>query len=148
MKIICENGFYKFYPQKIGDIMRFQKKYSVALVNCEDYFTFKVLADLPNYSFTAQPYSLLAPGIVNYAGKRDEVMAKNGYIYYQGTESLVLKNTFVKRMNYEFSNYIIMDNLPQAYCYDAKGIISGFSGFIDIDFMKYKIERFFYEAIL
>jgi len=147
MKIICENGFYKFYPQKIGDIMRFQKKYGVALINCDDYFTFKVLADLPNYSFVGHAYSELNLGLKNYAGTREKVMAENGYLYYQSTKGLVHKRTFVKRMNYEFGNYIIMDNLPQAYCYDAKGIISGFSGFIDIDYMKFKIERFFYENI-
>ena len=147
MKIICKKGFYKFFPQNIGEVMRFQKKYGVALYECDDYFTFKVLSELPNYSFIGHRYSGLTVGLVNYAGKIEEVMEKNNYIYDQGLQGLILKNTFVKRMNYNINNYIFMSELPQAYCYDTNGIISGFEGFVDVDYMKFKIERFFYENI-
>jgi hypothetical protein len=147
MKIICKKGFYKFFPQNIGEVARFQKKYGVVLYECDDYFTFKVLSELPNYSFIGHRYSGLTVGLVNYAGKIEEVMEKNNYIYAQNLQTLILKNTFVKRMNYNINNYIFMSELPQAYCYDTNGIISGFEGFVDVDYMKFKIERFFYENI-
>ncbi len=147
MRIVCENGFYKFYPDEINEIKRFQTKYGVNLVQCEDYFTFSVLAELPNFSFIGHSYSGFLPGIVNYAGKREEVLAQNGYTYFQATKSLVLKGSFFQKMKYSFSNYIVMENLPQAFCYDENGVITGFNGFCDVDFMRFKIERFFYASI-
>jgi hypothetical protein len=145
MRIVCENGFYKFFPHYVGDIRRFSNKYGVELVQCEDYFTFKILAELPNYSFAGHPYGGLI-ATVNYAGKREEVMAKNGFTYYQSTQ-LLAPTTFVKKMDYSVSNYIVMDSLPQAFNYDVNGVITGFSLILDIDFMKYKIERWFYADI-
>jgi hypothetical protein len=56
------------------DIRRFSNKYGVELVQCEDYFTFKILAELPNYSFAGHPYGGLV-ATVYYAGKREEVIA-------------------------------------------------------------------------
>ena len=147
MRIICRNGFYKFFPQEIGEIRRFETKYGLDLVQCEDYFTFQVLADLPNYSFVAHPYSGVLLGTANYAGSREEVLAANGYTFYQATKGLVLKGSFLKKMDYEYSNFLFMTTLPQAYCYDLNGIISGFNGFCDVEFMRFKIERFFYESI-
>jgi len=147
MRIICQNGFYKFFPQEVMDISRFNRKYGVELVECEDYFTFKALAELPNYSFTGHPYSSIL-GTVNYAGKREEVMAENDYTFYQKTQTLVPKNSFIEYLNYDNSNYIVSEFLPQAYASDKnKTRITGFSGLVDLDFMKYKIERFFYENI-
>lgn len=148
MKIICQNGFYKFFPQEIGDIVRFNAKYSVDLVECDDYFTFKALADLPNYSFVGHPYSLLI-GTTNYAGKREEVMAENGYTFFLKTQTLVPKNSFFQYIDYNYSNYIVSEFLPQAFAFDKNKIrISGFVAFLDLDFFKYKIEKFFYPDLL
>jgi len=147
MRIVCEKGFYKFFPQDVVEVARFERKLGAKLVECEDYFTFTKLAALPNFSFIGQLYSAPLLGLVNYAGKREEVMAKNGYMYSVLTNQIVLKITFVKRMNYEVNNYIFLNTLPQAYNFDEYGIISGFHGFVDVDIMKFKIERFFYENI-
>jgi hypothetical protein len=147
MIIICQKGFYKFFPQEVLDISIFKRRYGVDLVECEDYFTFKVLAELPNYSFVGHPYSGLL-GTVNYAGNREEVMAENGYTFYQKTQTLVPKNSFIEYLNYDISNYIVSQFLPQPFAFDKnKKRITGFSGLVDLDFMKYKIERFFYENI-
>ena len=148
MRVICNNGFYKFYPQEIGEIRRFGDKYGIDLVQDGDYFTFTTLAELPNYSFKNHIYSGLFLGTVNYAGDKDDVMAKNGYTFYQETNNLILKSAIFNKMRYNYSNYIYMSTLPQAYSYDDFGIITGFSGFIDIDFMRFKIERFFYVKTL
>lgn len=147
MRIVCENGFYKFFPDNIGEIRRFQSKYGVNLLQCEDYFTFEVLAELPNFSFAGQIYSGIFPAIVNYAGSREEVLAANGYTYYQATKSLILKASVFLENKYSLSNFFFSDTLPQAYSYDSNGIMTGFNGFCDVDFMRFKIERFFYESI-
>lgn len=149
MRVVCEKGFYKFYPQEIAEIARFQTKYGVDLVECEDYFTFQVLADLPNFSFKGQLYSGIFPALVNYAGRREEVLAENGYCYYQKTKSLILASAISDKLVYHYDNFFISDSLPQAYSldYKSKTKITGFSGIIDVAFMRFKIERFFYENI-
>tara|TARA_R110000787_G_scaffold130064_1_gene241983 strand:- start:2193 stop:2636 length:444 start_codon:yes stop_codon:yes gene_type:complete len=147
MRIVCLNGFYKFYPQNIAEVRRFQVKYGKPLVQCKNYFTFPILAELPEYSFFGQNYSGSLPALVNYAGKKEEVLSANGYTFYQPSQGLVLKGSFLQKMNYSFSNFFHMDNLPQAFNYDDIGIITGFNGFVDVDYMIYKIERFFYEDI-
>jgi len=147
MRVICEKGFYKFFPQNIGEINRFQVKYGKNLVQSDDYFTFPVLANLPNFSFAGQIYSGNILATVNFAGKKEQVMAANGFTFYQPTQDLVLKSSIFKKMDYSFTNFLLMSNLPQAYCYDENGIINGFNGFIDVDFMRFKLERFFYENI-
>jgi len=146
LRINCEKGFYKFYPQNIAEVARFQVKYGKDLVQVDDYFTFAALASLPNFSFIAHPYGSLV-GLANYAGERAKVMAQNGYAFYQKTQTLILKTAIFEKANYFQSNYIFSDTLPQAYSYDSKGIITGFVGFVDVDIMKFKIERFFYEGI-
>lgn len=149
IKIVCEKGFYKFFPQKIAEIRRFVDKYGADLVQCEDYFTFAVLAALPNYSIKGQPYSGIVPALQTWAGKREEVMAANGFAYSQQLKRLVLSSSLVfKKMDYTFSNYFIMSSLPQAFFYDNNGVITGFHGWVDVDVMKYTIERFFYAEVV
>lgn len=149
MRIICENGFYKFFPEKIAEVKRFQTKFGIELVPCEDYFTFPVLAALPKFSFIGHPYSGVILGLANYAGKREEVMAANGLTYHILLRKLILKSTFAgfKKLEYVISNYIFLNTLPQVYYYDDYGLITGFNGFVDVDFMKFKIERFFYAEL-
>lgn len=147
MRIVCEKGFYKFFPQKIMDVTRWESKTGAELAECEDYFTFKTLANLPNYSLLGHRYSGLFLGLSNYAGKRDDVMHKNGYCFFLKTQTLILKTAIFEKADYFQSNYIFSNGLLQAYSYDASGVISGFIGFFDVDIMKYKIERFFYENI-
>lgn len=147
MRIVCEKGFYKFFPQTTGEITRFQTKYGANLKECDEYFTFESLASLPNFSIQGQPYVGVAPALVTYAGKREEVMTKNGLSYYQPAKKVVLKRTFQGffKLDYNYSNSIVMNNLPQAYFYDDLGVINGFVGFVDVSVMRYKIEKFFYE---
>lgn len=149
MRIICQKGFYKFFPQEIGDIKRFEAKTGTALIECEDYFTFPVLAALPNFSILGQIYSGVILGLKTYAGKREEVLAQNGLTYHVKLKRLILASTFAgfTKMKYDYSNFIIMNELPQAYFYDDRGLITGFSGILDLNFMRYKIERFFYAEI-
>lgn len=129
------------------DIARWETKTGASLVECDDYFTFKTLANLPNYSLLGHSYSGLFLGLKNYAGKREEVMQKNEYCFFLQTQTLILRTAIFQKANYTKSNYIFTDHLPQAYSFDSNGIIEGFNGFVDMNVMKYKIERFFYEDI-
>lgn len=149
MKIICINGFYKFYPENIGDVKRFQIKYGVSLVQCENYFTFETLAKLPNYSFIGHPYSGSIVGLANYAGNRQEVMTANGLSWRLDLKRLILTSSYsgFKKMNYDTGNFIIMTDLPQAYFYDKAGLITGFTAFLDLNFMRYRIEKFYYAEV-
>ena len=149
MRIICETGFYKFFPEKIAQIKRFQTKFGIELVPCEDYFTFPILAALPKFSFIGHPYSGLIVGLANHAGKREEVLAANGLTYSVNLNRLVLASTLVfKKIDYSYSNFIFSNTLPQVYNYDDNGLITGFNGFVNVDFMKFNIERFIYQSIL
>jgi hypothetical protein len=151
MKIICEKGFYKFFPTDIAEVRRFGDKYGVPLVQCDDFFTFEVLAELPNYSIKGQPYSGVILALETWAGKREEVMTANGLTYDQSRKGLTLSSSpslFTKKMSYDISgNYIVMSNLPQAYFYDNGGLITGFHGWVNVDVMKFNIERFFYAEV-
>ncbi len=147
MKIICQNGFYKFYPQNVAEIARFENKSGLELVRCDDYYTFPILAELPNFSFQGQIYSGILPALVNFAGSREEVMAENGYCYNLALDKLALKSLVFEKANYFESNYIVANSLIQAYSYDSNGKINGFNGFVDVDFMKFKIDQFYYENI-
>ena len=145
MKILCEKGYYKFYPDNIVELRRFIEKYGVALIQCEDYFTFEPLASLPKFSIAGQFYSGLNFATKTFSGKREEVMAANGYSYNQMTKSLTLIPALLPyKMDYSFSNYIVMSSLPQAYFRENFGIITGFYGWVNVDIMKYNIERFNY----
>lgn len=147
MKIVCQKGFYKFYPDKIADIRRFYEKFEILLMPKNDFFTFQALANLPNFSIKGQIYTGVLPALITTAGTPEEVMADNNYTYNQSIKGLSLNlnpSLNLKKMNYDFSNYFIMDNLPQAYFYDNNGIITGFYGFINLDYEKYYIERFIY----
>jgi hypothetical protein len=147
VRIVCEKGFYKFYPQEIGQVQRFQSKFGADLVQCEDFFTFTQLAALPKFSILGQVYSGLLPGLTTYAGRREDVMAANGYSYYPPAKRILLKSTFAgfRKMDFKISNFIIMDHLPEAYHTNGAGLINGFHGFVDVNYMRFKIERFFYE---
>jgi hypothetical protein len=145
MKIICEKGFYKFYPDTVVELRRFIEKYGVYLVQCEDFFTFEPLASLPKFSIAGQFYSGFSFSNKTFAGKREEVMWANNYTYNQMTRSLTLSALLtINKMNYSFSNNIVMDKLPQAYFRENFGIITGFFGWVNVDYMKYNIERFNY----
>jgi hypothetical protein len=146
MRIICKNGFYKFFPQQIAEVARFSAKFGVELVECEDYFTFPALEALSKFSFIRQSYGGLV-GVANYCGNREEILGANGFSLYLPTQKLVLKSLIFEKINYSYSNFYFTDTLPQAYSYDENGKISGFNGFVDVDYMRFKIEKFFYESI-
>ena len=143
MKIICENGFYKFYPSNLVDIRRFFEKYGTRLVQCEDFYTFEALANLPKYSIATQPYAGLI-ATKTCSGKREEVMAKNLFTYNQSLKAVAPIASVVGKIDYSYANYWIMSNLPQAFFYDNFGIIIGFYGWVNLDYMKFNIDQFYY----
>ena len=149
MKLRCNNGFYKFYPDFVGEIKLWENKNGVRLYPREDFWTFKDLAEFPNFSFTGQPLFGLIPAIVNYAGRPEEVLAKNKLTFNvkMGTitpRALVLIN----RLDYAGGAFLTFPSLPQAFALDDDlQNVSGFEAFVDVRLNMYKIERLFYENI-
>jgi len=143
VKVICENGFYKFYPSNLVDISRFFEKYGLRLMPCEDFYTFEALANLPKYSIAGQPYAGLI-ATKTCSGRREDVMAKNFFTYNQSIKALSPIALVVGKMDYSYSNYFIMSNLPQAFFYDNFGIITGFYGWVNMDYFKFNIDQFYY----
>ena len=82
MRLNCDNGYYKFFPAYVGEIMIFEIKNGVKLYPVKDYYTFKALAEFPNYSLKGQPITGGITAVVNYAGTPEEVLAKNPYVSY------------------------------------------------------------------
>src|ERR1044072_7449486 len=88
MKIRCVDGYFMFREQRVGEISDFISLFKLDLVSKEDYFTFAVLADAPNYALAGAPY-LNATAIKTFAGRPWEVMRENDLVYNFETGKLV-----------------------------------------------------------
>lgn len=148
MKLICENGFYKFFPSFVGEVKLWENKNGIKLFKMRDFWTFQDLARFPNYSFKG--HSIAGnTATINFEGLPEEVLAKNKLTYNikQGTitpRALVA----VQRLNYATGAYLTFPNIPQAFALDLDlQPISGFEAFVDVRLNAYKIERFIYENI-
>jgi hypothetical protein len=148
MRVICELGFYKFFPDYIGEVMLWQNRNGTRLYPKDDYFTFEALKDFQNYSFTGQLIGLL-PAIANYEGTPWGTLAKNKLTYNIKLGTITPRATAsIKRLNYATGAFISTPELPQAFALDEDlQPITGFSAFVDVKMGMYKIERFFYEDI-
>lgn len=80
MNIICDHGYFKFYPEKVQEIARFSTVFNLDLVQKGDYFTFPALLDLENYSVLGSPFGGI-PAVKTFAGRPSEVLRANGMIY-------------------------------------------------------------------
>lgn len=149
MKLICNNGFYKFYPDFVGEIKLFENKNGIKLYRRRDYWTFEALAEFPNYSLKGQLVYGLNPALVNYAGLPEEVMAKNKLTFNVSLATITPRAmVMINRLNYAGGAFFSFPELPQAFALDANlANITGFEAFVDVRLNNYKVERFFYEDI-
>lgn len=101
MKLICENGFYKFFPSFVGEIKLWENKNGIRLFKMRDFWTFESLANFPNYSFMGQFVFGIIPALVNYAGSPEEVLAKNKLTYNVKLGTITPRALVVlQRLNY------------------------------------------------
>ncbi len=146
MKVDCINGFYKFTPDNVGEMRIWQDYNGIELANCGDFMTFEHLAKMPNYSFingTIDNNQL----IVNYAGEKSEVLKRNNLVYDWEKDIIVPKNSITASLNVDRDIFINAAKLPQAGAINGLVRMVGFSGFWNMSYNMYKIERFEYESI-
>ena len=77
--MICENGFYKFFPSFVGEVKLWETKNGTKLFKMRDFWTFESLANFPNYSFMGQFVFGIIPALVNYAGSPEEALFQRLY---------------------------------------------------------------------
>lgn len=89
MRILCEHGYFKFYPRKASDPSYFASRYETTLVPVRDYFTFEALASLPRYSVIGAPYAGVQ-ALITYEGREpSEVMRENRLVYNLASNAVV-----------------------------------------------------------
>lgn len=149
MRLICEKGFYKFYPEYAGEVMLFQEKFGYSLYPCRDFFTFKALADFPNYSLIGHRIKgTLQIGVVNYSGRPEDVLYENKITYSPAMGGLInIGVANVSMIDYTENNSVMTTSeIPQAFArINALSVASGFCGFINVKTGKIEIERFYTE---
>lgn len=148
MKLIAKQGYYKFYPEFIGEVKLWENANGVKLYQERDFWTFSQLKELPNYSFIGHRIAGLNIAIVNYAGLPEEVLSKNKLTYCVSLGTIVPRATMVlKQITISQGAYMSCKGLPQLYALSGLEQIEGFEAFIDVRLNRYKIERFFDEDI-
>lgn len=149
MRLICEKGFYKFFPDYIGEVKLWENKNGIKLYESRDFFTFQDLKNFPNYSFKGQKVFNDIKASSNYAGKPEDVLAKNGLTYNIKTATITQRaDALIQRLDYVNGAYLTFPSMPQAFALDKDlQPITGFSGFVDVKLGTYKVERLFYEDI-
>lgn len=149
MKLIIDKGFYKFYPDFVGEVKLWQNKTGLSLYPMRDFWTFETLRKVPNYSFVGHPLIDGNFGIVNFAGLPEEVLAKNKLTYNLKTGTITPRAAaYLQTLNFTVGAYLTFPNIPQAFVLDQdKEPITGLEAFIDVRLGIYKVERLFYEDI-
>lgn len=132
MKVICEHGYYKFFPEGSGEIAQFENTFNRKLVAVGNYYTFEKLAKLENYSIEGQDYG----GIIakkNYAGRVEDVFYEN-QLKYNIQDDTIETNDKLTIVGEHVDNFIwVVTGLPQAYGQlQDKTVITGFQGFVNV----------------
>lgn len=90
MRVVCNHGYFKFYPRRASDISRFVNYFQTTLEQKEDFYTFPFLKDLKNFSLMGLPYKNL-PAVKTFEGTPQDVLKENGFVYHLATKLLVPK---------------------------------------------------------
>lgn len=143
MRIICKNGYYKFFPIDIGGLKFFSELYG-SLKPEGDYYTFDTLQELDNYIFAGWPIGITT-ATKNYAGDKSELLKANGLTYNYITGQIVPIISIIGEMRIDAGAYMATPELPQAHKFIGLNRVTGFSGFYDWGLKIFKIERLFYD---
>ena len=144
MRILCKNGYYKFFPTDIGGLKFFSELYGFNLKPENDYYTFEALQELNNYIFAGWPIGS-SIAFKNYAGDKSELMKANSITYNYTTGQIVPILSIIGEMRIDQGAYMATPELPQAHKFLLNNRVTGFSGFYDWGLKLYKIERLFYD---
>ena len=90
MRVLCRHGHFAFYPRREYEVFIFNDLFATTLSRENDYYTFPLLKDAPDYSLIAKPY-LGIPALKRFEGTPWEIMKENGFVYSVDLGVLVLK---------------------------------------------------------
>lgn len=132
MKINCENGFYKFYPEGSEELNIFADRFGVELVRMGDFFTFPALAALPDYSIEGQLFGGIVASI-NYAAAPWVVFARNR-LKYDLENGIIISSDKIDTVGERSTgyNWVVTGIVPAFAQLNDKTIISGFNGFYNV----------------
>lgn len=104
MRVVCNHGFFRFYPRDASDISLFNTIFEKELVHEKDYFTFSELIDAPKHSLVGLPYINL-PALSTFEGEPWEVMKENDFVYNIATGLLVPKLSILTLIDPAMAGY-------------------------------------------
>lgn len=146
MRIFCENGFYKFFPETALDLPIFERKNKVSLVPFDGAYSFSSMTVYPRFSILGQLYGSL-PALATYAGRYADIFKANGFVYSLALGQVVPK-ALVALQTVAYTDgaaFLSASQMPQAGALNKKGYpISGFSARCEVEYNWFKIDRFFY----
>lgn len=147
MRVICRNGFFSFYPERSSDVTEFCSYFEIDLVRMEDFYTFPILAEIPNYSIQGAPLSNLVAN-KTYEGKPWEVLRENRMVYSIEGEILVPMISVVDTVDLYLSNFYYIAQAvliqPGARSRSGKKIVS-YDAQMDLAMRKLNIRGYWSE---
>lgn len=147
MKVICEHGYYKFFPETTNEIAIFESVFKRKLISVGDYYTFETLSGLCDYSIECQDYGGI-PAKVNYAGRVEDVFYQN-QLKYNIEDDTIESNDNLTIVGERTDNYSwVVTGIPQAYAQlSDKTVITGFQGFVNVMYNYTTVSRWEYADI-
>ena len=132
MKVICETGYFRFYPENASEIAMFENLFNRELVAVDDYYTFAQLAELDDYSIMGQNYGGM-PAKVNYAGRVVDVFRENA-LKYNIVKDKIESNDKLEVVGESANNYVwVVTGIAPAFAQlRDRSIITGYQGFVDL----------------
>lgn len=145
MRISCESGYYKFYPDSAPAAKTLERVFNIEVVQEKNYYTFQALKDMPAYSIIGK---IIGLGIcfLNFSnGNKADVLKKNLLTYNLSAKNITSLLVAINVPAVRKSNYYAFNSIPQ-----AGGIVDGqpfnsFFGEIDLTLGMVKVERFSYD---
>ena len=138
MRVLCRHGHFAFFPRREYEIFIFNDLLEVELVRSQDFYTFPILKDLPDYSLVGQLYGNF-PSITRYEGNPWEIMRENRLVYSLETGLLVPRETIFVSINPVITGeFFLADTLliqPGSSNYIGQRILS-----YDAEFLQDKLQ--------
>jgi len=144
IRIICNHGFYRFFPQHADEIALFNSYFDSSLALSKDFYTFPELKEFPEYSLAGLPLGVI-PAVKSCEGRPWEILKSNGMVYNIGASAITLKEaiTFVTKL--ELSGYYFLTQQPMiqagALLTNGQRVLS-FDAYLDLSFKRLKILGF------
>lgn len=149
MRIDCENGFYRLYPEGSNELLLLSTLYGSELVNSGDFYTFAYLRDLPTYSIEGLKYGDIVAQ-KTYAGRKEDVFLLNSTVYDLATgkikDRLLITQDISSQAWEAQGGTWSFHGIPQAGSFLKNKRLKSFFGWLDLNLGQMSCERvIFYE---